>query len=463
MTLLPNSAAARDVAYLVHPQTNLKVHETQGPVIITKGEGVYVFDENGKKYIEAMAGLWCASLGFSEKRLVDAATQQLSTLPYYHQFHHRSHLPSIDLAEKLIEIAPAKMSKVLFQASGSEANDTAVKLIRYYHNAIGKPAKKKIIGRIKGYHGITMASASLTGIARNHQDFDLPLPGFIHTDCPHYWRYAEEGETEEDFATRCAASLEKLILDEGPDTVAAMFMEPVMGAGGVIVPPKTYYEKIQAVLRKYEVLVVADEVITGFGRTGNMWGCQTMGIQPDMLTCAKALSASYMPISALMITDPIYQAMVAESEKIGVFGHGFTYGGHPVCAAVANETLKIYEERDIIGHVRKVGPRLQEGLRRFSDHPLVGEVRGVGLIAAVEVVKDPRTKEAFDPAAKIGTRVADHALEDGLMVRAMLDSIAFTPPLIITEAEIDAVVDRFGRALDKTWAEVKSEGLSNVA
>src|SRR5690606_27963027 len=231
----------------------------------------------------------------------------------YHQFHHRSHLPSIDLAEKLIEIAPTAMSKVLFQGSGSEANDTAVKLIRYYHNAIGKPEKKKIIGRLKGYHRITMAAASLTGIPRNHQDFDLPLPGFIHTDCPHYWRYAEEGETEEEFATRCAANLEKLILDEGPETIAAMFMEPVMGAGGVIVPPKTYYEKIQAVLRKYDVLVVADEVITGFGRTGNMWGCQPMGIQPDMLSCAKALSASYMPISALLITDPIYQAMVAES------------------------------------------------------------------------------------------------------------------------------------------------------
>jgi len=297
-----------------------------------------------------------------------------------------------------------------------------------------------------------VASGSLTGLPLMHRDFDLPIEGILHTDCPHYYRGAEDGETEEDFATRCAENLESMIIDEGPDTVAAFFAEPVMGAGGVIVPPPTYFEKIQAVLKKYDVLMVADEVICGFGRTANMWGTQTFGMKPDMITCAKALSSAYIPIAALMISEPIYQALVKQSEKLGLFGHGSTYGGHPVAAAVALETLNIYEERNIVDHVRAVSPRLQDGLREFSDHPLVGEVRGVGLVGALEFVSDKASKEAFDPKVGFGAYFQGQAESEGLIIRAIGDTIAVCPPLIIVEDEIDELLGCLGRALDATTA-----------
>jgi len=284
MTQRSNSASARDIAYHLHPYTNAVKHEAEGPLVLTEGKGVYVYDENGKAYIEGMAGLWCASLGFGEERLVEAATRQLRKLPYYHNFTHKAANVAIDLAEKLIEIAPVPMSKVFFTNSGSEANDTVVKMVWYYNNAIGRPQKKKIISRLKGYHGVTVAAASLTGLPTNHIDFDLPIANILHTDCPHHYRFGQEGESEEDFASRMAANLEKLILDEGPDTVAAFIAEPVQGAGGVIVPPATYFEKVQAVLKKYDILFIADEVITGFGRTGNMFGTETFRLQPDIMT-----------------------------------------------------------------------------------------------------------------------------------------------------------------------------------
>ncbi|MBM3533148.1 MAG: aspartate aminotransferase family protein [Alphaproteobacteria bacterium] len=451
-----NSAAARDIAYHIHPYTNLKAHETDGPLIIASGNGVRVKDDAGNEYIEGMAGLWCASLGFSEKRLADAAYRQLTTLPYYHAFAHKSHDPAIDLAERLIQMAPVPMSKVFFQSSGSEANDSVVKLVWYYNNALERPKKKKVIARLRGYHGVTVASASLTGLPNNHRDFDLPLPQILHTECPHYYRYGKPGESEEQFATRMAESLEALILREGPETCAAFIAEPVMGGGGVIVPPKGYFQKIQAVLDKYDMLFIADEVICGFGRTGNMWGCQTLGIRPNMMSMAKALTSAYMPLSAVMVDEKIYQVLVRQSEKIGVFGHGYTYSGHPVAAAVAVETLKIYEERKIIEHVRRVGPRMQAGLRKFADHPLVGEVRGLGLVAAVELVKNKETKEAFDPKSGVGLYLYKRAQANGLIVRNLIDSIAFTPPLIITEDEVDEMLSRFKRALDETmtWVEM---------
>jgi 4-aminobutyrate--pyruvate transaminase len=458
-----NSAAARDIAHLIHPYTNLRAHETDGPLIITGGNGVRVKDDAGNEYIEGMAGLWCASLGFSEKRLADAAYRQLTTLPYYHAFAHKSHDPAIDLAERLIQLAPVPMSKVFFQCSGSEANDTVVKLVWYYNNALGRPQKKKIVARIKGYHGVTVASASLTGLPNNHRDFDLPIANILHTDCPHFYRFGRPGESEEAFATRMAESLEQLILKEGPETVAAFIAEPVMGAGGVIVPPKTYYEKIQKVLDRYDMLLIADEVICGFGRTGNMWGSQTMGMKPNIISMAKALTSAYMPLSAVMVDETIYQALVRQSEKIGVFSHGYTYSGHPVAAAVAVETLKIYVERRIIEHVRQVGPRMQAGLRRFADHPLVGEVRGVGLVGAVEMVKDKATQEPFDPKSGVGVFLYKRAQAYGLIVRNLIDSIAFTPPLIITEDEIDEMLARFGRALDDTWTWVKEQKLKAAA
>jgi 4-aminobutyrate--pyruvate transaminase len=355
------------------------------------------------------------------------------------------------------------MSKVFFNNSGSEANDSAVKMVWYFNNARGRHRKKKIIARMKGYHGVTVASASLTGLPNNHRDFDLPIAQIRHADCPHHYRFARPGESEEEFATRLADSLEAQILREDPETVAAFIAEPVMGAGGVIVPPRTYFEKIQKVLKKYEVLLIADEVICGFGRTGNMFGSESYGLKPDIMTVAKALSSAYLPISATIINDELYQAFVAQSEKIGVFAHGFTYSAHPVACAVALETLKIYEERDILGHVRKVGPQLQEGLRRFASHPLVGEIRGVGLLAGVELVKDQASKAPFDPKQGVGAIFAARAQEHGLIVRAMVDSVALCPPLIITGDEVEEMLRRFGRALEDTAAAVARAGLASVA
>jgi len=458
LPLSPNSAAARDIAFCVHPYTNLKKHLESGPLVITRGEGVRVYDEDGKAYIEGLAGLWCTSLGFTQERLVEAGARAMRQLPFYHGFGGKAAPPTIDLAERLIDLAPVPMSKVFFANSGSEANDTAIKLIWYYNNAIGRPEKKKIISRIKAYHGVTIASASLTGLPANHAAFDLPLDQIKHTDCPHHYRFGNPGESEEDFATRLAESLDALIVAEGPETVAAFFAEPVMGAGGVIVPPATYFDKIQPVLKRHDVLLVVDEVICGFGRTGNLWGSQTFAIQPDMLTTAKALSSGYLPISALMISEPIWRAMVEQSDRVGMFGHGFTYSGHPVPAAVALETLDIYAERDIVGHVRSIATAMQEGLRRFADHPLVGEVRGVGLVAGVEIVADKATKAPFDAKMGVAARVMNQAERNGLITRALGDALAFSPPLVITEGEIEEMLDCFGRALDETLAWVEQEG-----
>ncbi len=459
----PNSAAALDIASHLHPYTDARKHESVGPLVFTEGKGIYVYDEQGKEYIEGLAGLWYAALGFSEERLVEAATEQLRKLPCYHGFTHKAPLPTIELAAKLLEIAPVPMSKVFFADSGSEANDTMIKMVWYYNNALGRPEKKKIISRIKAYHGVTVATASLTGLPYNHRDFDLPIERFLHTSCPYHYRFAEPGESEEDFATRLAEDLEELILDQGPETVAAFIGEPIMGAGGVIVPPRTYWEKIQQVLGKYDVLLVADEVICGFGRTGNMFGGQTYNIEPDIMTMAKALSSGYQPISAVMISDPVYQTLADNSAKIGTFGHGFTYSGHPVPAAVALETLKIYEERDIVAQVRRVGPHLQDGLRRYAEHPLVGEVRGLGLIAGVELVADRANAAPFEPAGRVGGFFAERAQAHGLIIRNLMDVIAICPPLIITEAQIDTLLERFGQALDETASWVEHEGLASVA
>ena len=366
----PNSAAARDVRFQLHPYTNPVAHEQTGPVIIERGDGVRVFDEAGQDYIEALAGLWCTALGFSaEERLARVAYDQMRRLAFYHPFGHKAHTPGIDLAEALLDLAPVPMSKVLFCNSGSEANDTAIKLIRFYNNALGRPEKKKIISRTKAYHGVTVASASLTGLPNNHRDFDLPMPGVLHTTCPHFHHQGAEGESEEDFATRCAEDLEALIQAEGPDSIAAFFAEPVMGAGGVLVPPATYFEKIQAVLRRHDILFVADEVICGFGRTGRAWGSETFGLEPDMISCAKQLSSGYLPIAALMLNERVYGPIRDNAGRIGILGHGFTYGGHPVAAAVALETLAIYRERDLFAHAAAVGTHLQARLRAWEIIP----------------------------------------------------------------------------------------------
>ena len=460
-----NSAAARDIANVLHPYTDLEAHQNTGPVVIAHGKGVRVWDETGKEYIESVAGLWCAALGFDNERLVQAAANQMRKLPFYHAFTAKSHEPMIDLAEMLIARAPLPMSKVFFANSGSEANDSAIKMVWYLNNALGRPTKKKLIGRLKGYHGITIGSASLTGLPANHRSFDVPLPGFLHTMTPHFYHAALPGESEDDFATRCADELEKLILAEGPETVAAMWAEPIMGAGGVIPPPRGYFPKIQAVLRKYDVLLVVDEVICGFWRTGNYWGSQTLDIQPDILVCAKALSSSYLPISAVMVNDTVFQALAKESHAIGTFGHGFTYSGHPVPAAVAIETLKIYDEMQIGAHVASVGPFMQSELRRqFADHPLVGEVRGTGLIAAVELVADKAGAVNFDPKAKVGARLTALCEANGVITRVVAnDSLCFSPPLVISKPEISEMLDRVGKALDDLTVQLRREQIAVIS
>jgi 4-aminobutyrate---pyruvate transaminase len=458
---LTTPAARRDLSFHLHPATNLRSVQSEGPLVIARGDGVYVYDDEGNLYLEGMAGLWCASLGFSERRLAEAAYKQMCELPFYHSFAGKVPAISTELAERLIGMAPASMAKVLFANSGSEANDTAIKLAWYVNNALGRPHKKKIISRQRAYHGVTIASGSLTGLAFAHTDFDLPIARILHTDCPHYYRGAKQGESEEAFAARLAANLEQLILREGPDTVAAFFAEPVMGAGGVIVPPATYFDRVQPILKKYDILFVVDEVICGFGRTGHMFGSQTFNLQPDIMTLAKALSAGYVPISANLVSGKLYEILLAQSDKLGIFGHGYTYSSHPVPAAVALETLKIYDELDIVAQVRRVGPRMQAGIRSFADHPLIGEARGIGLIGAVEIVRDKATKQSFEPKAGVAAFLVRRAQHHGAILRNMPgDIVAFSPPLIISEAEIDELMACFAKALDDTWAMVKEKGFA---
>ena len=450
-------AGQSDVKHHLHPYTQLRQFEKEGPLVIVRGEGVQVFDEHGKAYIECMAGLWCASLGFSERRLADAAYRQMTTLPYYHTFSGKVPGPVPALVEAMIKWAPVPMARVLFANSGSESNDTAFKLVRYYNNAKGRPLKKKIIARNKGYHGVTVAAASMSGLATMHQYFDLPLPDIVRVSCPHLYQFGLPGETEAQFVDRLAKELEDTILREGPDTVAAFIAEPVQGAGGVVVPPPGYFAKIQAILKKYDILFIVDEVITGFGRLGQAFGTQVFDLKPDMITVAKMLTSAYVPMSALYLTDEIYQTIADASAVVGVFGHGYTYSGHPLACAVALETLRIYEADNVIGNVQKVGPRLQQGLQKLKGHPLVGDVRGLGLIGAIELAANPAQRKPFEPTRGVGAYFVNRAQQHGLIVRALAgDVIAFSPPLIITEAEIDTVLERTQLALADTLAWVET-------
>lgn len=451
MTLAPNSLQARDVAYTVHPYTNLRAHERQGPLVITKGDGVWVEDDDGRRYIEGLAGLWCTGLGFSERRLVAAAKRQMEQLPYMHIFAGRASEPQIELAERIMKIAPKPLAKAYFVNSGSEAIDTAIKLIWYYQNARGLPEKKKIIARQRGYHGITLAGGHLTAsLAYTASGFDLPMMDrFRHVTCPSHYRYGLPGESEAEFVERLGQELEQLIEAEGPETIAAFFAEPVQGAGGVIVPPKGYFERIIPVLKQHDILFVADEVICGFGRTGNWFGCDTYKIQPDLMTIAKQLSSAYLPIAGLLLSDAFYQVLADKSEELGTLGMGYTYAGHPVSAAVAVETLKIYEEDGILDHVREVSPRFMQRIARLNGHPLVGEARGVGLIGAVEIVRDKTSRAQFDLALKAAPQVVGKCLAHGLLLRPLPgDVVGICPPMIISEAEIDLLFDRLEPALD---------------
>lgn len=453
--LKPNSAEARDVLFHLHSQTNPGRHAEVGPLIMTRGEGVHVFDAQGKRYLEAMAGLWCTSLGFSNERLKAAAAAAYDKFGFYHSFNHKTPDVTIDLAEQLVALSPIPDAQAYFATSGSEATETMVKLAWVYHAARGHPAKRKIIGRDRGFHGSTIVAASMCGLPRMHREYGLPLPGFLHTHCPDAYHGALPGETDEAFASRLAADLEAMILAEGPDTIAAFIAEPINAGGGIVVPPQGYFARIEAVLRRHDILVLGDEVVCGFGRTGNWFGCQTVGMQPDMIALAKGLSSSYFPISAVLLGRPIRDAL-AEMNKAGeLFGHGFTNSGHPVGAAIALETLRIYHEMDVVGHVRAMGARLKTGLEAIAARSaIVGQVRGEGLMIGVELVADPATRRAFDPDLKIGARFDALALANGLIIRAMGDTIGFCPPLIIDAAGIDEALDLFARTLGQVEAEV---------
>jgi len=447
--------AVRDIETLVHPYTQLAALRETGPLILEHGKGVFVYDTKGKGYIEGMAGLWCTALGYGNEELVEAASTQMRRLPFAHLFTGKSHDPAIELAERLKQLVPVPTSKVFFCSSGSEANDTQIKLVWYMNNALGRPRKKKIISRLKAYHGVTVAAASLTGLANNHRAFDLPIAGILHTGCPHHYRFAQAGESEDAFALRLAAELEELILREGPETVAAFIAEPLMGAGGVIVPPTTYFPEIMKICRKYDVYMIADEVICGFGRLGTMFGSSALGFEPHSMSIAKALTSAYLPLAGVTVPQPMYEAMLEESRNIGTFGHGFTYSGHPVAAAVALKALEIYTRDRIIEDVARKAPQFQARLSALGDHPLVGEARGFGLVGGIELVADKRSKRSFDAKAAVAPQAVHFAEEEGLIVRFLAgDVVSVCPPLIIAPAEIDELFDRLGRALDRTleWA-----------
>ena len=432
---------------VIYPSTNFKATEQ---LVIDRGEGVYVYDKQGKQYLEGMAGLWCTGLGYGNRELIDAISGQLSRMSFTHMFGGKTHQPGIDLANQLAAMVPVKDAKVFFGNSGSDANDTHIKLLRYYFNAIGRPGKRKIITRERAYHGVTVAAGSLTSLPANLAHFDSPLDalGILRTDHPHYYRGARTGETEAEFVARITANLAALIEREGADTIAAFIAEPITGASGVIVPPAGYYERVQAILAQHDILFWADEVITGFGRTGKLFGCETMNIrQPDQMTFAKQLSSAYYPISAAVIRGDMYEAMVEPSAEVGVFGHGYTYSGHPVACAAALKTLEIYQRDNIYAHAVEMGSYLQSRLAQLRAHERVGEVRGAGLIAAVELVND---RAAKTPAVDLARRVTQLCQDNGLIVRNVAGcALAVCPPLIITRVQVDEIVDKLTTSLNQ--------------
>ena len=459
MDALSNSLASADIAHTLHPNTNLRAHETQGPMVIARGEGIRVWDDKGKEYIEGLAGLWSVGAGFSQKRLADAAYAQMLKLPYYHTFTHKANEPSIRLAEKLAEITPEPLTRAFFTSSGSEANDTIVKMVWYRSNALGRPAKKKFLARTKAYHGITIASGSLTGLPVNHRDFDLPAIPVRHLTCPHFYRFGQEGESESVFTQRLLTELEAVIAEEGADTIAAFIGEPLMAAGGVMPPPVGYWEGVERICRANDILLVADEVICGFGRLGTPFGCQKYGFTPDIMTLSKQITSSYMPLAAVMISDAVYAPIADNSAKVGVFGHGFTASGHPVATAVGLENLAIMEEEDWAGNAARLEGEFQDGLRSFADHPLVGEARGDGLIGALELVADKATKRPFETVGAVGRMAAAIGHEEGLIFRAIGDQLALCPPMIVTSDDVSEIMDRMGRTLARLTDAAKAEGL----
>ena len=445
-----------DKECVLHPVTSIVDHLAKGPLIVQEGTGVRVGDTKGRRYIDGSAGLWCVNVGYGRKKLAQAAAEEMEKLGFYHTFGSASNPPQIRLAEKLLrllheEAGATQMSKVFFGCSGSDANDTQFKLVRYYNNLRGKPQKKKIISRIGGYHGVSAAAGSLTGIPMYHKAFDLPLEGVLHTACPHYYREGKPGESEEAFAERMANELEALIQREGPETCAAFIAEPVMGTGGVIVPPKGYFERVQKILEKHDMLFIVDEVITGFGRLGSWFGTGFYKLKPDLMSFAKGITSAYFPLSAVTVGERVWNVLAAASPEVGAFAHGFTYSGHPVGGAVGLANLEIFEDEDLVGNAAKVGPYFKKAMiDRLGKHPHVGDIRGEGLMMALEFVEDRVTKKPFDMNPRVHRKVAAAALDHGVMVRAVpfLDATAFSPPLTFTRADADETVDRFAKAVE---------------
>ena len=446
---------------VLHPATSIADHLRAGPRIMAEGAGLTLVDTDGRRYLDAVAGLWCVAIGYGRTEVADAMAAQSRRLAFYHTFSSMSNEPQIRLADRLLGLVPGRLSKVFFGNSGSEANDTQVKLVWYYNNLRGRPRKKKIIARREGFHGSTVAAGSLTGIEAFHRAFDLPLPQILHTAPAHHYRYAAPGQSEEDYASALAAELEQLIEREGPDTVAAFIAEPVMGAGGVVPPPRGYFEKIQRVLRRHDVLMIADEVICGFGRLGAMFGSNVYGIEPDLMTVAKQLTSGYFPLSACFVSEEIWGVLRDGSPDIGPFAHGFTYSGHPVGAAAAMANLDIILGEDLVGNAARVGPYLHERLHAaLGALPLVGDVRGVGLIAGVELVADRATRQLFAPDLKVGARIAQRCMEAGLIVRALPGGhvIALSPPLCVTRDQVDQIVDGLARGIVRVSDDLTRDG-----
>ena len=453
MTISNIDIKALDNAHHLHPFTTHHELRETGPRVITRAEGVYIYDQDGAKILDGMAGLWCVQLGYGRQELVDAATEAMKTLSYYNLFFQTTTPYAAKLADLIAQKTPDGLDQILFGCSGSEAVDSAIKLIWYYWNLEGKPEKKAIISRERAYHGSTVAAASLSGLPFMQGIFDLPLPRFHHAGpTPHYYEYGEPGESERDFAMRCAKAVEDKILELGPENVAAFAGEPVMGAGGLMTPPDGYWPEIERICRKYDILLWSDEVICGFGRTGEWFGCQTYGFTPDIMTMAKGITSGYQPLSAVALNkrmaDPIINA---DSEM----AHGFTYSGHPVAASVAIRNIELIEELGLVGDTgRQRAAYFQEKLASLNDHPLVGQTRGVGLLGALELVQDKESRTRFESAGRAGVACRTHCFETGVVMRAVGDTMFLCPPMVITEAEIDELIRLVRASLDKTAAQL---------
>lgn len=449
----PNSWESRADEFSLYGFTDLpSVHE-RGAVVLTHGEGPYVIDVHGRRYLDANSGLWNMVAGFDHKGLIEAAKAQYDRFPGYHAFFGRMSDQTVLLSEKLVEVSPFDRGRVFYTNSGSEANDTMVKILWFLAGSEGKPQRRKIITRVNSYHGVTAVAASMTGKPYNSV-FGLPLPGFIHVGCPHYWRFGRDGETEEQFTARMAAELEATIIKEGPDTIAGFFAEPVMGAGGVIVPSKGYFQAVQAVLRRYGIPLISDEVICGFGRTGNTWGCQTFDLMPDAIISSKNITAGFFPMGAIILGPELADRVQAASEAVEEFPHGFTASGHPVGCAIALKAIDVVMNEGLAENVKRLAPKMEAGLRELAKHPNIGEYRGIGLMWALEAVKDKATKTPFDSKLSVSERIANACTDQGLICRPLGQAIVLAPTFTMTDAQMDEMFAKLKAALEKVFAEV---------